>query len=97
MMINNMFKENNAHLQQSFFTSLSYMNDAVHKKLINSWASVFYHVVFCAITERTFSVLYCNDNGRPNFPVNILLCLEYIKHMFNYSDVELIEQFYFNY
>jgi len=97
MVINKMFKENNAHLQQSFLTSLSYMNDAVNKKLINSWASVFYHIVFCGIKESIFSVLYCNDNGRPNFPVNILLSLEYIKHMFNYSDAELVEQFYFNY
>lgn len=92
-----MFKENTGHLQQSILTSVSNMNNAVQKKLMNSWATVFYNMVFCKINEKIFSILYCNDTGRPNFPVNILLCLEYIKHLFNYSDAELVDQFYFNY
>lgn len=97
MVVNDMFRENIAHLQESFISSFEHMNNKVSQKLINSWASVFYHVVFCGINERIFSVLYCNDNGRPNFPVNILLSLEYIKHLFNYSDADLVEQFYFNF
>lgn len=92
-----MFRENNEHLQQSFLTSENYMNPAVLKRLLNSWAAVFYNIVFCKINEAIFAVLYCSNNGRPNFPVNILLSLEYIKHLFNYTDEELVEQFYFNY
>jgi Transposase DDE domain/Transposase domain (DUF772) len=92
-----MFKENNSHLQQSFLTSKLWMNKAILKRLIKSWASVFYNVIFCRIDEKIFSILYCQDNGRTNFPVNILLSLEYIKHLFDYSDAELIEQFYYNY
>jgi Transposase DDE domain/Transposase domain (DUF772) len=92
-----MFRENNAHLQQTLLTSENYMNSAVLERLLKSWAAVFYSMVFCRIKESTFSVLYCSNNGRPNFPVNILLSLEYIKHLFNYSDEELVEQFYFNY
>jgi hypothetical protein len=38
-----------------------------------------------------------SDIGRPNFPVNILLALEFIKHMKNFSDDELIDNFNFNY
>jgi len=34
---------------------------------------------------------------RPNFRVNILLSFEYIKHLKNYSDDELIGNFNFNY
>jgi len=92
-----MFKENKAHLQESLIKSTSWMNNSVVKKLLKSWASVFYNVVFCKIDENIFSKLYCQDNGRPNFPVNILLSLEYIKHLYNYSDAELIEQFYYNF
>ena len=92
-----MFRENNSHLQQSFITSERWMNPAVLARLMKSWAIVFYNIVFCKINEAIFSKLYCTDNGRPNFPINILLCLEYIKSLFDYSDVELIEQFYFNY
>lgn len=92
-----MFKENNSHLQQSFLTSREWMNSAVLARLMKSWASVFYNIVFSRIDEKIFSILYCQDNGRPNFPVNILLSLEYIKHLFDYSDAELVEQFYYNY
>ena len=92
-----MFKENNLHLQESFLTSKVWMNNSIRERLIRSWASVFYNIVFCGIDEKIFSILYSQDNGRPNFPVNILLSLEYIKHLFDYSDVELIEQFYYNY
>jgi len=35
--------------------------------------------------------------GRPNFPVNVILSLEYIKHMKDISDEELMEDFNFNY
>ena len=92
-----MFRENNAHLQQSCIASTGWMNNSVLSRLVKSWASVFYNIVFCQINEKVFSILYCQDNGRPNFPVNILLSLEYIKHLFDYSDAELVEQFYYNY
>lgn len=92
-----MFVENNAHLQQSMITSTQWMSPSIVKKLMKSWAAVFYNMVFCKIDESIFAKLYCIDNGRPNFPVNILLALEYIKSLFDYSDAELIEQFYFNY
>lgn len=35
--------------------------------------------------------------GKPNFPVNILLALEYIKHMKCCNDLELLDDFYFDY
>lgn len=76
--------------------STYWMNPGIRKKLLKSWAPIFYEDVFCNIDEKPFSVLYSNT-GCPNFPVNILLSLEFIKHMKNYSDDELIDAFYFNY
>ncbi|WP_241765485.1 transposase [Caldicellulosiruptor morganii] len=72
------------------------MDSRIKAKLEKSWAPIFYKYVFCNIDEKPFSVLY-SDTGRANFPVNILLSLEYIKHLKNYSDDELIENFNFNY
>ena len=63
----------------------------------NSWAPVFYDHVFCQIDESYFAPLYCPDNGRPNTPVNILLSLEAIKHMFNFTDEEILDEFSFNF
>jgi len=91
-----LFRENNDHLQESLFESTNWMNQRIKAKLEKSWAPIFYKYVFCNIDEKPFSVLY-SDTGRPNFPVNILLSLEYIKHLKNYSDDELIENFNFNY
>lgn len=91
-----MFRENNEHRQLSFIESVNFMDESIRERLDNSWAPVFYKNVFCNIDESKFEVLYA-DCGRPNFPVNISLSLEYIKHMFDYSDDDLIEQYYFNY
>ena len=92
-----MFRENNAHCQEELFNSYSSMNKKVQEKLGNSWAPLYYEHVFCKIDEKPFAVLYCLDNGRPNFPVNVLLSLDFIKHMKNYTDEEMYEQYFFNY
>jgi len=92
-----LFRENKRHLQGQLFTSYTRMDERIQKRLQNSWAPLYYEYVFCKIDETPFAKLYCEDNGRPNFPVNILLSLEFIRHFKDYSDEELIEQFYFNY
>ena len=91
-----MFKNNKKHNQQSLFESTQWMNKRIREKLEKSWAPIFYEYVFRKIDEEPFSVLY-SDIGRPNFPVNILLSLEYIKHMKDANDLELLDDFYFDY
>lgn len=92
-----MFKENDKHMQVELFNSLTWMNQKIKEKLLNSWAPIFYEHVFVKINENLFSCLYCLDNGRPNFPINILLSLEFFKHWFDYTDEVLLENYYFNY
>ena len=91
-----MFRENTSHRQATFFDSTDTMDPRVKARLDKSWAPIFYEYVFCKIDEKPFAVLY-SDIGAPNFPVNIALSLELIKHLFNYSDDELMDEFYFNY
>ncbi len=76
--------------------SSRWMNPKIREKLEKSWAPIFYDHVFCKIDEEPFAVLY-GTTGKPNFPVNILLSLEYIKHMKDCSDLELLDDFYFDY
>lgn len=92
-----MFKENNSHNQQELFNSYSTLHPKTQKKLENSWAAIFYEHVFSKIDEKPFAVLYSPDKGRTNFPVNILLALELIKHIFDYTDEILLDQYNFNY
>lgn len=74
------------------------MNPKIQDSLQGTWAPLFYEHVFCKIDETPFAALYWLDNGRrPNFPVNILLFLEFIKHMKDYTDEGILEQFRFNY
>jgi hypothetical protein len=91
------FKQNNGHFQGELFNGYTQIDEKIQKRLINSWSPLFYEHVFCQIGETPFAVLYSQDTGRPNFPVNILLSLEFFKHLKDFTDEELIEQFYFNY
>ncbi len=63
---------------------------------MKSWAPILYEYVFCNIGERPFPVLY-DTTGKPNFPVNILLFLEYTKHMKDCNDLEILDDFNFDY
>lgn len=91
-----MFRANNSHQQQTLLDSTQWMNPKIREKLQKSWAPIFYERVFCKIDEGLFAVLY-STTGKPNFPVNILLSLEYIKHMKGCNDLELMDSFYFDY
>ena len=91
-----MFRENDRHNQQTLLGSTQWMDPKVREKLLKSWAPIFYEHVFCRIDEKPFSVLY-GTTGKPNFPVNIMLSLEYIKHMKDSSDLELLDDFSFDY
>jgi len=91
------FRLNNAHQQNRLFSDFQHLHPSQQKRLMASWAPIFYDNVFCQIDELPFSVLYCADNGRPNFPVNILLSLEFLKHWRDWTDEELLEQASFNY
>jgi len=92
-----LFKPNNDHLQGKVFSDFQRFNSVVAKRLKNSWSMVFYEQVFCLIREELFAPLYSLEWGRPNFPINILVGLEIIKHLFDYTDQELLDQYYFNY
>jgi len=92
-----MFRKNTGHNQERLFSHFNQLDNRLQKRLLNTWAPVFYDNVFSKIDETPFSVLYCADNGRPNFPVNILLALEFIKHWKDLTDEELLEQASFNY
>ena len=92
-----MFRENKQHLQDNLFNSLYGMDSRLAQRLQNSWAALFYEHVFCQIDESIFAPLYSNDNGRPNFPVNIFMGLDLIKEIREYTDEVLLDEYAFNY
>lgn len=89
-----MFKENNDHDQLRLISFLNTLPDSVVKMIRSSWAESFYEHVFRRIDESKFKPLYSDKASRPNKPANILIGLEIIKQLFNYSDEELIASFH---
>lgn len=79
-----------------FFSLENQLTENRLKRLRSSWAQKFYQHVFLKINESHFAVLYSQKKTRPNFPVNILVALEIIKALFNYTDEELVDAYYFN-
>ena len=75
-----MFRENKEHLNKSMFCTIDSMDPRYAKEIEESWAGLFYKLVFCSIDEKLFEPLYSKDMGCPNTPVNILVGLEIIKH-----------------
>jgi hypothetical protein len=92
-----LFKKNVPQPQETIFTNLDIMDPRLKGMLEKSWAHTFFYEVFCHINEAPFAVLYANNIGAPNFPVNILISLEYIKAMFDLSDAELFDRYRFDY
>lgn len=64
------------------------------KELEEGWAGKFKTHIFDNIDEYKFADMYSENNGRPNFPVKIIVSLEILKHLFDISDIELLESFH---
>ena len=81
----------NQSQQISFNDALSGLTNREVKALEKSWAKAFAEEIFPAIDEKPFRVLYCEDNGSPNTPVNIIIGACIIKELLDLSDDEIVE------
>lgn len=91
-----MFRKNEQHRQQSFFSSEHLLPAKLRDRLLGSWAETFYQELFCRLDETIFAPLYSEEASRPNTPVNELVGMEVLKSGFGWSDEELYEQVCFN-
>ena len=68
------FKRNEKMEQITLDDSFYRLSDRNQKIVLSSWAKDFAEVVFPAINEDRFSVLYSDKSfSRPNTPVNIIV------------------------
>lgn len=77
--------------QMTLDDSTYHLTDRERKALDKSWAKPFAEELFPLIDEEPFRVLYCDDNGAPNTPVNILVGACIIKELLDLSDDEIVE------
>lgn len=80
----------NSHQQLSLYDSFEDMPKYLQEFLRNSWAHTFQEIIFPAINEERFAVLYSDKGSRPNTPVNIIISSLVIKELFNLTDERLI-------
>ena len=74
-------------LEDSFINS----NDRTKKFVMTSWAKGFADIIFPAINEKRFSVLYSDTKAsRPNNPVNAVIGSLILKELFTLTDDELL-------
>lgn len=84
-----MFVPNNQQ-QLSLYDSFNDLPKYLQEYLRNSWAHTFQEVIFPAIKEERFAVLYSDKGSRPNTPVNIVISCLVIKELFDLTDERLI-------
>jgi len=85
------FKTND-YQQLTLTDSYINLSPRTRKIVEKSWAKDFADIVFPAINEERFSVLYSNQKfSRPNTPVNIIVGGLILKDSLNLTDDEIIE------
>jgi hypothetical protein len=82
--------------QNSLFQTSSLIPRSKAKRLEKSWAEAFRSEALPLIDEELFASMYCNDNGRPNTPVQIVFGTLLLKEMFDLTDEGALEQLEYN-
>lgn len=84
--------KSNQHQQLTLSDSFINQTPRTQKIIMNSWCKDFADIVFSAINEERFSVLYSNNKfSRPNTPVNVIVGAMMLKENNNLNDDELLE------
>ena len=82
-----MYKPSSNSRQASLFWDLETMLDSKHPlfRLANA--------VDWSLFEKSFTLLFCVDNGRPPKPIRLMTGLLMLKHLRNVSDEQVVAQF----
>jgi len=77
--------------QGLLFESSGLLPDDKAKRLQMSWAEAFRNKALPLIEEDPFAPMFCDDNGRPNRPVETMIGVLILKEMYNLTDEEALE------
>lgn len=92
-----MFAENDTTFEQmSLFNSTYSLTPREQRFLDRSWAKPFSEIIFPAINEKMFSVLYSEEPGRKNTPVNICVGALILQQLLDLSDDEILNSLLFD-
>ena len=72
------------------------LSERERKHLESSWAVQFAEIIFPAIDETPFEVLFSETYSRPNTPVNIIIGGLILKEFLNLTDDEFVQSVMFD-
>lgn len=82
--------------QHNLFQTSSLIPPSKAQRLEKSWAEAFRTQALPLIDESLFAPMYCEDNGRPNTPVQIVFGTLLLKEMFDLTDDDALNQLEYN-
>ena len=85
-----MFRANDTQ-QITLYDSYLRLPAHIQRLIDKSWAKDFSDVIFPAIHEDRFAVLYSAVGSRPNTPVNVLVGSMLLKEYFGLTEEELLK------
>lgn len=91
-----MFKTNPSHRQTNLFSIETQLDAERLDHLQESFEYHFYHLVFSRIREEDFSVIYKDDNGRPNIPINQAVSMLLLMQRHGWTYEQLLDNAEFN-
>jgi hypothetical protein len=91
-----MFKKNQEHLTGGLWSFENDLSKEQVKTLNESKENYFFKNVFCRINEDDFKVLYADDVGSPNAPINSMVSSLILMNNKSWSYEELLNNINFN-
>lgn len=86
------FRKNDVSKEQlSMFSRINTLSSRERSYLDKSWAIPFAEIVFPAIDESAYEVLYSSNDSRPNTPVNIIIGGLILKELTGCTDEEFMQ------
>jgi len=91
-----MHRKCSPNTQFPLINSLNDLSEKQRQRLDASWAAVFYREIYCRLKEEPFAVVYSDCPSRPNYPVRVLVGLEFLKAGNGWTDEVMYDRFCFD-
>jgi IS5 family transposase len=82
--------------QTTLFESQFLVSPEKAARLSKSWAEPFRQRVLPLVDEEAFRDAFCEDNGRPNTSIRLLVGLHLLRDWHDLTDAEVVEQLEYN-
>ncbi|MBP9948287.1 MAG: transposase [Vicinamibacteria bacterium] len=82
--------------QTTLFESQFLVSPEKAARMAKSWAEPFRQRVLPLVDEEAFRSAFCEDNGRPNTSIRLLVGLHLLRDWHDMTDAEVVEQLEYN-